>query len=149
MYHGFMGRLVATTLLLATALASGGCLRAHETGARAVAGDTPAGEASPAGTAAASGQPGHPAIAAAAPAPAVDFATQVRPLLEGRCQPCHFAGGTMYEKLPFDDPATIRHLGEQLFTRIKAEEERAVIRAFLARAATQPATAPDPAAARH
>ena len=34
--------------------------------------------------------------------------------------------------LPFDKPETIRDLGERLFTRIKAENEQAVIRAFLA-----------------
>ena len=61
----------------------------------------------------------------------IDFATQVRPILN-RCQPCHFSGGTMYAKLPFDRPETVRKLGEKLFTRIKAEEERKIIREFLA-----------------
>ncbi|HEV2851705.1 MAG TPA: hypothetical protein VHC97_02770 [Thermoanaerobaculia bacterium] len=28
--------------------------------------------------------------------PRVDFQKQVRPMLETRCQPCHFAGGKMY-----------------------------------------------------
>jgi len=66
------------------------------------------------------------------PARAVDFQTQVKPLLEARCSPCHFAGGRMYEKLPFDQPATIHHLGERLFTRIQVAEEQALLRAFLA-----------------
>jgi hypothetical protein len=81
--------------------------------------------------------PPVPAHAAAAPAPAapkMDFATQIRPVLEARCQPCHFTGGSMYEKLPFDRPETIRHLGEKLFTRIQAQEEQALLRAFLAEA---------------
>lgn len=69
-----------------------------------------------------------------APAPKnVDFAKDVRPILEKRCQPCHFTGGKMYEKLPFDRPETIHKLGTRLFTRIKKEEEQAVIRAFLAK----------------
>ena len=38
----------------------------------------------------------------------------------------------MYAKLPFDKPETIHHLGERLFTRIKKDDEQAVIRAFLA-----------------
>ena len=63
---------------------------------------------------------------------AVDFQSQVKPLLEARCSPCHFAGGRMYEKLPFDQPATIHHLGERLFTRIEAADEQALLRAFLA-----------------
>jgi hypothetical protein len=72
--------------------------------------------------------------ATAAPAPKqVDFARDVRPILEKRCQPCHFPGGKMYGKLPFDRPETIDQLGTKLFTRIKKEDEQAVIRGFLAR----------------
>jgi len=76
-----------------------------------------------------------PIVPAAAPAHAparVDFQTQVRPILEARCQPCHFAGGKMYARLPFDRPETIRTLGEKMFTRIKDEREVALIRSFLA-----------------
>jgi hypothetical protein len=62
----------------------------------------------------------------------VDFGTQVRPILESRCQGCHFAGGKMYERLPFDRAETIKTLGEKLFTRIKDENDRRVIRDFLA-----------------
>jgi len=40
--------------------------------------------------------------------------------------------GRMYDRLPFDTPETIRQLGERLFTRIKAENEQALIRRFLA-----------------
>jgi uncharacterized membrane protein len=60
----------------------------------------------------------------------IDF-TQIRPILEARCRPCHFAGGTMYQRLPFDQPATITTLGSKLFTRIKDENERRLITAFL------------------
>jgi hypothetical protein len=59
------------------------------------------------------------------------FASDIRPILESRCQPCHFQGGQMYEKLPFDKPETITKLGTKLFTRIKNEEERRIIREFL------------------
>ena len=70
--------------------------------------------------------------AKADPAPRkIDFATQIRPVLEARCQPCHFAGGKVYEHLPFDRPATITTLGTKLFTRIKDENERRLITAFL------------------
>jgi hypothetical protein len=72
---------------------------------------------------------------ASAPAEApkrVDFQTQVRPILAARCQPCHFAGGKMYARLPFDRSETIRTLGEKMFTRIKDEREVALIRSFLA-----------------
>ena len=61
------------------------------------------------------------------------FAKNVRPILEHRCQPCHFTGGRMYARLPFDRPETIVKLGAtKLFTRIKDERDRDVIRKFLA-----------------
>ena len=61
----------------------------------------------------------------------IDFNTQIRPLLEARCTPCHFAGGKMYERLPFDRAQTIKTLGTKLFTRIKDEKEQRLIREFL------------------
>ncbi|HUP59334.1 MAG TPA: hypothetical protein VNA69_02815 [Thermoanaerobaculia bacterium] len=74
-------------------------------------------------------------VAAPSPPPPnpVDFARDVRPILERRCQPCHFEGGKMYAKLPFDRAETIDRLGTKLFSRIKKDEEQALIRAFLAR----------------
>ena len=62
----------------------------------------------------------------------IDFATQVEPILKSKCQPCHFSGGKVYDKLPFDRPETIKTLGTKLFTRIHDENERKVIREFLA-----------------
>src|SRR6516164_2945713 len=59
------------------------------------------------------------------------FVSDVRPILESSCQPCHFQGGQMYEKLPFDKPETITKLGTKLFTRIKNEDQQRVIREFL------------------
>ena len=78
-------------------------------------------------------------VLAALPAPAgapgnvlgIDFETQVRPIVDPRCMPCHFEGGKMYDELPFDRAETILVLGEKLFTRIQDEKEQAVIRAFL------------------
>ena len=68
----------------------------------------------------------------AAPIAKVDFHTQVKPILEARCEGCHFPGGVMYQHLPFDQPQTIKTLGEKLFTRLKDEHDRRVIREFLA-----------------
>ena|SRR6266446_3156078 len=62
----------------------------------------------------------------------IDFATQIRPVLEAKCQPCHFSGGKVYQRMPFDRPETIKKLGTKLFTRIKDENERQIIREFLA-----------------
>ena len=62
----------------------------------------------------------------------VDFQTQIKPVLQGKCQPCHFSGGQVYQRMPFDRPETIKTLGTKLFTRIKDENERRLIRDFLA-----------------
>jgi hypothetical protein len=67
--------------------------------------------------------------------PPVDFQAQIRPILEKRCQPCHFAGGKMYARMPFDKPQTIRRLGEKMFTRIRDPKEAALLRSFLVQAA--------------
>jgi len=75
---------------------------------------------------------GSPEVSGKLSAPRVDFAADVLPIVD-RCRPCHFEGGKMYDQLPFDRPETIHLLGERLFTRIKGEDERATLRAFLAR----------------
>ena len=61
-----------------------------------------------------------------------DFAAEIKPIFQARCQPCHFPGGKVYNHLPFDKPETITKLGTKLFTRIKDEKEQRLIREFLA-----------------
>jgi hypothetical protein len=61
-----------------------------------------------------------------------DFEKEIKPILQSRCMPCHFQGGKVYDKLPFDKPETITRLGTKLFTRIKDEKEQRLIREFLA-----------------
>lgn len=60
-----------------------------------------------------------------------DFTADIEPIFKARCQPCHFQGGKVYDKLPFDKPETIKKLGTRLFTRIKDEKEQRLIREFL------------------
>ncbi len=74
------------------------------------------------------------AATSTAPTARVDFDTQVKPIFQAKCMPCHFSGGQMYERLPFDKPATIRKLGARLFTRIKEENDRRLIEDFLTQA---------------
>ena len=74
----------------------------------------------------------------------IDFASVVRPILEARCAPCHFEGGTMHDRLPFDRPETIRMLGTKLFTRIKDEADQAAINAFLTQPPAEPASPGSP-----
>ena len=73
-----------------------------------------------------------PAPASTTTTARVDFPTQIKPMLEAKCQPCHFSGGKVYAQMPFDRPETIKTMGTKLFTRIKDEKERQLIRDFLA-----------------
>ena len=61
----------------------------------------------------------------------VSFETDIQPILKAKCQPCHFSGGRMYDKLPFDRAETIRKLGTKLFTRIRDEQDQKLIKQFL------------------
>lgn len=74
--------------------------------------------------------PAHVSTSSATKA-GVDFDTQLKPIFKSKCMPCHFEGGQMYDRLPFDNPATIRKLGTRLFTRIKEENDRRLISDFL------------------
>ena len=60
-----------------------------------------------------------------------NFDSEIKPIFQARCQPCHFQGGKVYDKLPFDKAETIKKLGTKLFTRIKDEKEQQKIREFL------------------
>ena len=75
--------------------------------------------------------PANPAPSAE-PKARVDFDTQLKPIFQSKCMPCHFSGGQMYDRLPFDKPATIKKLGTRLFTRIRDEHDRKLIEDFLA-----------------
>jgi hypothetical protein len=66
-----------------------------------------------------------------ATSPKPNFDSDIKPILQARCQPCHFPGGKVYDKMPFDKPETITRLGTRLFTRIKDEKEQRLIREFL------------------
>ena len=62
----------------------------------------------------------------------VDFKTQVQPILQNNCSPCHFAGGKLYEKLPFDKGETILSHEAGILKRIKKENEANLIMQFIA-----------------
>jgi hypothetical protein len=68
---------------------------------------------------------------AATRSPKPNFETEIKPIFQAKCQPCHFQGGQVYDKMPFDKAETITRLGTKLFTRIKDEKEQRLIREFL------------------
>jgi N-acetylated-alpha-linked acidic dipeptidase len=67
-----------------------------------------------------------------------DFQKDVLPILEARCNPCHFPGGVMHGRLPFEVEGTSRVLGTRLFTRLRDPDDEAVIRAWLEQEAGAP-----------
>ena len=60
----------------------------------------------------------------------IDFATQVQPILIRNCSPCHFTGGKMYEKMPFDKDTTIINHEKGILKRIKGDEN-VVLKTFI------------------
>lgn len=59
---------------------------------------------------------------------AVTFAAEIAPLLAGKCQPCHFKGGKVFDKLPFDQYKTVVKIASRLNTRLKGADAQLVAR---------------------
>jgi hypothetical protein len=52
----------------------------------------------------------------------IHFTSQIQPILIKNCSPCHFTGGKMYERMPFDKDTTIVNHEAGVLKRIKGEE---------------------------
>jgi len=61
----------------------------------------------------------------------IQFSSHVQPIMQKRCTPCHFTGGKMYGRMPFDKDTTIINHQASILKRIKDEEENSVIKKFL------------------
>jgi hypothetical protein len=63
----------------------------------------------------------------------IDFKDHIQPILVTRCSPCHFTGGKMYAKMPFDKAATILEPEAKngILKRIKDEQEKEMIKRFM------------------
>lgn len=61
----------------------------------------------------------------------LNFKTQVQPIFQKHCSPCHFPGGKMYEKLPFDQGETIINHRAGILRRIKGEDDVRVVKQYL------------------
>ena len=61
----------------------------------------------------------------------LDFITDIQPILVSHCSPCHFPGGKMFERLPFNKAETVLLLNERLLKRIKDSKENALIKDFI------------------
>ena len=56
----------------------------------------------------------------------VTFRTDIAPLLNEKCQPCHFKGGKVFDKLPFDQYKTVVRIAPRLNTRLKGKDAELV-----------------------
>ena len=63
----------------------------------------------------------------------ISFPLHIQPILVSHCMPCHFEGGKMYERMPFDTASTILNpeFKNGLLKRIKDEKENALLKMFL------------------
>jgi hypothetical protein len=61
-------------------------------------------------------------------APIVTFTDDIGPLLSANCRPCHFKGGKVFDRLPFDQYKTALKLGSRLNTRFKGDNADLVTR---------------------
>jgi|SRR5688572_15239037 len=52
----------------------------------------------------------------------IAFDKDIVPILKSRCSPCHFPGGKMYEKMPFDKSKTIIDHSAGVARRLKGED---------------------------
>ena len=52
----------------------------------------------------------------------IDFLRQIQPLMVKNCSPCHFTGGKMYERMPFDKDTTIINHENGILKRFKGDE---------------------------
>ena len=59
------------------------------------------------------------------------FKKYIQPIFEKHCSPCHFVGGKMYEKLPFDEAQTIINNKTGILRRIKDDSEKTLIITFV------------------
>lgn len=62
----------------------------------------------------------------------IDFDKEIKPIFVKNCSPCHFPGGKMYARLPFDKDTTIINHSAGIMKRIKNEEENTLLKNFIA-----------------
>lgn len=61
------------------------------------------------------------------------FQKDIAPLLKQNCTPCHYPGGKVFRKLPFEDYRTVRTLGKKLNTRFNKEDQQRVVNQWVER----------------
>lgn len=62
----------------------------------------------------------------------ISFSAQIQPILERRCNPCHFPGGKMYQSMPFDRGETVVGHLDGMLKRIKDDKEVGLLKQYCA-----------------
>src|SRR6185295_19644276 len=57
------------------------------------------------------------------PTTTFSFDKDVKPIFQMHCNPCHFPGGKLYDRLPFDQASTILKNETGILGRIKDSDE--------------------------
>lgn len=65
------------------------------------------------------------------PVSIIDFEKEIKPIFIKNCSPCHFPGGKMYGRLPFDKDTTIINHSASILKRIKNADENALLKEFV------------------
>lgn len=61
----------------------------------------------------------------------LEFEKDIQPILQSHCMPCHFKGGKMYERMPFDQSKTLVDFQTGILRRIKDDSETERIKLYL------------------
>jgi hypothetical protein len=61
----------------------------------------------------------------------VSYIASIAPLLVKNCQPCHYPGGKVFKKLPFENYLVVKKLGLKLNTRFKTEEQQSLVKRWV------------------
>ena len=72
----------------------------------------------------------NPAIASAV-IDTLSFKTDIQPILQKNCSPCHFEGGKMYIRMPFDKGETIVTHASGALKRFGDKKENALIKQYI------------------
>lgn len=112
--------LAAASLVLSTSAFVSGCSAPQ-----------PASQAAPSPAVPSSPPPTSTPEPAPTPSRRLAFEQSIRPILAARCTPCHFPGGIMYARLPFDDPHVLASHSEGALRRLKGDD-RAVFENWIA-----------------
>ena len=57
----------------------------------------------------------------------ITYQKDIVPLLKSNCRPCHYPGGTVFKKLPFEEYVVVKKLGIKLNTRLKENSRKKII----------------------